>query len=65
MEEFTIGGLIGTMIGTLIGFLLIVIIAIAQEPKVQKSGQYVTYENVIYKQVPQEELDNIIILEVK
>lgn len=65
MEEFTIGGLIGIILGTIFGFLLIVIIAIAQEPKVQKSGQYVRYENAIYKQVPHEELDNIIVLEVK
>lgn len=65
MKEFTIGELIGMFLGAISGFLLIVIIAIAQEPKVQKSGQYVRYENAIYKQVSQEELDNIIVLEVK
>ena len=65
MEDFTIGALIGMCIGAMFGFLLIVIIAIVQEPKVQKSGQYITYENVIYKQVNQEELDKIIVLEMK
>lgn len=49
----------------LFGLIIVGITDAVTEPKVKKSGQYLTYENVIYKQVNQEELDNIIVLEVK
>ena len=65
MEYFIYDGMIGLCIGVLIGIGILIGLAIFQEPKVQKSGSYLTYENVIYKQVKQEELDNIIVLEVK
>lgn len=65
MGDFTISELIGFCCGLLIGIFIIVGLQVFTEPKAKISGSYLTYENVVYKQVPQEELDNIIILEVK
>lgn len=63
MEDFTAFGFMGSVLGMLLGVAIIFIINKANMPKI--SGSYLTYENVIYKQVNQEELDNIIVLEVK
>ena len=63
MEDFSIMGFIGGCFGLLIGIFIILILNKGTMPK--KSGQYITYENVIYKQVDQEELDKIIVLEMK
>ncbi len=65
MEDFFMFGNIGLIIGVVIGLAIILITDVVMGPKVKTSGQYLTYENVIYKQVNQEELDNIIVLEVK
>lgn len=54
-----------TIIGTIFGFLVGIIIGITIFEQPKMSGSYLTYRNEIYKQVPKEELDNIIILEVK
>lgn len=54
-----------TIIGTMLGFLVGVIIGLIVFEQPKMSGSYLTYRNVIYKEVPQEELDNMIILEVK
>lgn len=58
-------GNLGLIVGAIIGLLVVIVYSAMTIPKVQKSGSYLTYENVIYKQVNQEELDNIIVLEVK
>lgn len=65
MEEFIMYGNLGLIMGAVVGLLVVIVYSAMTTPKVQKSGSYMTYENVIYKQVNQEELDNIIVLEVK
>lgn len=56
----------GLNIVALIGLLVVIVYStMITSKKVQKSGSYLKYKNVIYKQVNQEELDNIIVLEVK
>ena len=58
-------GNLGLIMGVVIGLVIIIVADAVTGSKVKTSGQYLTYENVIYKQVNQEELDNIIVLEVK
>lgn len=53
------------ILGAIAGIILSIVLFNLFVPKIKKSGQYLTYENVIYKQVSEEELDNIIVLEVK
>lgn len=65
MEDFIMWGNLGLIIGVIIGILAVVVYSVITTPKIKTSGSYLTYENVIYKQVNQEELDNIIVLEVK
>lgn len=65
MDEFFLWGTLGLIIGVVVGLIIVIVYSVMTTPKAQKSGSYLTYENVIYKQVNQEELDNIIILEVK
>ena len=65
MEDFNINAFLGFWAGMIIGIIVVVILYAVYKEKIKISGSYLTYENVIYKQVPQEELDNIIILEVK
>lgn len=58
-------GEFGLILGAIAGFILSIVLFNLFYPKVKKSGEYLTYENVIYKQVSEEELDNIIVLEMK
>ena len=65
MDDFMVDLNIGLILGVLLGIVIIVGLYIFGKPKVQVTGQYLNYENVLYKKVSEEELDNIIILEVK
>lgn len=61
MEDFGLMGFLGACFGLIIGIFIILILNKESMPKM--SGQYLTYENTIYKQVPKEELDDLIIIE--
>ena len=61
MEDFGIMGFVGAVFGFVVG--IIIGVMLFEQPKM--SGSYMTYNSKIYKEVPEEELDNIIILEVK
>jgi len=65
MEEFNISILIGFLLGLLIGIFAEVIIFSNEKEELKISGSYLTYENVLYKKVSEEELENIIVLEMK
>lgn len=57
--------LIFTLVGFVIGMTLAMLMYNVMVPKIQESGNYITYKDKIYKEVPEEELDNIIILEAQ
>lgn len=61
MEDVFIVWGVGFVIGMAIAMLMYNVMV----AKVQESGSYITYKDKIYKEVPEEELDNIIILETK
>jgi len=65
MEDFHIMGFIGGCFGLFVGIFIVIIIYCTQKEELKISGSYLTYENVIYKKVPEEELENIIVLEMK
>ncbi len=65
MEEFNISIFLGFLLGLLIGIFAEVIIYSNEKEEPKISGSYLTYENVFYKKVPEEELENIIVLEMK
>ena len=56
---------LGFLVGCLIGIFTVIILYCCQKERIKISGSYLTYENVIYKKVPEEELENIIVLEMK
>ena len=60
-DNFIIIGFVGAIFGFVVG--IIIGINFFEVPKM--SGSYMIYNSKIYKEVPEEELDNIIILEVK
>ena len=60
--EFMFGS-IGLVLGFIFATILFIGVTRGEKPKI--SGSYLTYDNVIYKKIDEEELDNIIILEVK
>lgn len=62
MEDFGIMGFIGGIFGFIVGIIIIVTLG-NEKPKM--SGSYMVYQEKIYQEVPQEELENIIVLEVK
>lgn len=57
--------LIFTLFGFIIGVTLAMFMYNVLVPKIYESGDYVTYRDKIYREVPEEELDNLVIMEVK
>ena len=56
--------LIVILIGIVIGIATAMLMYNVLVPEVYVSGKYVTYKDKVYKEVPEEELDNLVILEV-
>lgn len=56
--------LIVILIGIVIGIATAMLMYNVLVSKVYVSGKYVTYKDKVYKEVPEEELDNLVILEV-
>ena len=57
--------LIVILIGIVIGIATAMLMYNVLVAKVYESGEYITYKDKIYKEVSQEELDNLVIMEVK
>ncbi len=57
--------LIVILIGIVIGIAIVMLMYNVMVAKVQESGRYITYKDKIYKEVSNEELDNLVIMEVK
>ena len=56
--------LIVILIGIVIGIATAMLMYNVLVSKVYVSGKYITYKDKVYKEVPEEELDNLVILEV-
>lgn len=62
MEDFNINAFVGFWVGCLFGIFIVIVLYCLQKEEIKISGSYLNYENVLYKKVSEEELDNIIII---
>lgn len=54
--------LIFTLLGFIIGVTLAMLMYNVLVPKIYESGNYITYRDKIYREVPEEELDGLVIM---
>ena len=50
--------------GFILGMAIAMLMYNVMVAKIQESGRYITYKDKVYKEVSEEELDNLVILEV-
>lgn len=65
MEDFQGWGITGFITGFIISIVLVAVITNHFESKVKTSGSYLMYENILYQKVNDEDLDNIVVLEMR